>query len=333
MKSLWKFYSNFWLRNVSVIILLLSVFTFVASVDKSDRSLTEIWEELVPSFFIVYGCILISNILLIKRYMITKRYNIFLPLFTIYWIVVLIGTGLLNMLIDGFDSWLSEILNTIFLMFLGSGTYFIHLWVFNDITVREKRLVNTVAELDFLKMQLNPHFLLNAMNNLYGEALTNPRETPERILQLSHLLRYQLEATKREFVSLDQEIEFLKEYFNYYKFRTNDLVVDIKYEGDIEKFQVPPLLYFSLVENAIKFALQTEFPFIKLRGYARDNHLLFELENSCLPDEMLQKGTGVGLLNLERRLEVSQLRYKFTKNKSKYYYKTTLELWELPTSV
>ncbi|MCC9041437.1 histidine kinase [Myroides sp. M-43] len=333
MKSLWRFYSNIWVRNVLVIILLFCVFTFASSVDKSDRSLTDIWEELLPSFFIVYGCVLFSNIILIKNYLITKRYNIFLPLMLSYWTAVIIGTGFLNMYTGDFDSWLIEIVNVIFLAFLGTGTYFIHLWVLNDITVREKRLVSTVAELDFLKMQLNPHFLLNAMNNLYGEALTNPSETPERILQLSLLLRYQLEATKKEWVALDQEIEFLNEYFNYYKFRTNDLIVDIKYEGKVNSIKVPPLLYFSLVENAIKFALQSDSPCIKLRGKVHNNHLYFELENNCLPDEMVQKGTGLGLINLERRLEVSQLKYKFKKSKSKYHYKTTLELWDLPTNV
>lgn len=333
MKSLWKFYSNFWVRNVVVIILLISVFTFAVSVDKRDLSLSEIWEEVLPSIFIVYGCILISNLLLIKKYLITKRYNIFLPLMLCYWSAAIIGTAFLNMQKGDFDSWLIESVNIIFLAFLGTGTYFIHLWLLNDITVREKHLINTVAELDFLKMQLNPHFLLNAMNNLYGEALTNPSETPERILQLSLLLRYQLEATKKEFVTLYQEIEFLNEYFNYYKFRTNDLAVDVRFEGEIDKHKVPPLLYFSLVENAVKFALQTDSPYIKLKGKVQGNHLYFELENNCLPDELLQKGTGLGLINLERRLEVSQLKYKLKKNKSKYHYKTTLEIWELPTNV
>lgn len=333
MKSLWKIYSNFWVRNVVVIILLLCVFTFVASVDKRDRSLVDIWSELLLPFFVIYGCIMFSNIILIKRYLITKRYSVFLPLFISYWIIVLVGTGFLNKVSGDFESWLSEVLNTIFLMFLGTGTYFIHLWVLNDITVREKRLVNTEAELDFLKMQLNPHFLLNAMNNLYGESLSNPEETPERILQLSMLLRYQLEATKKEFIGLDQEIEFLKQYFNYYKFRTNQIVIDIVYEGSTENYKVPPLLYFSLVENAVKFAIQTEYPYIKLRGNIVDDHLFFELENSCLSDELIQTGTGLGLINLERRLEVSKLKYKFGKYKTKNYYKTTLELWELPTNV
>ncbi|MVX35717.1 sensor histidine kinase [Myroides sp. LoEW2-1] len=333
MKSLWKIYSNFWLRNVMVVLILLSIFTFAASVDRGDRTLPEIWKELLPTFFIIYGAIMGSNIILIKRYVMTKQYDKFFPLASFYWATVVIGIAYMNMLTGDFDSWLIEIVNILFFAFLGTGAYFIHLWIFNDITVREKRLVSTVAELDFLKMQLNPHFLLNAMNNLYGEALTNPSETPERILQLSHLLRYQLEATKKEFISLEQEIDFLKEYFNYYKFRSNNLIVDIAYEGDISKYKVPPLLYFSLVENAIKFALQTEEPFIKLRGTEKNNHLFFEIENSCLADELIQTGTGVGIKNLERRLEVSKLKYKFTRTKSKNYYKTKLELWELPINV
>jgi LytS/YehU family sensor histidine kinase len=270
---------------------------------------------------------------MVKRYLINKRYEVYFPFALIYWIIVIIICGKVAQIYEEFVSWPIETFNVLFIGFLGTGTYFIHLWAFNDITVREKRLINTVAELDFLKMQLNPHFLLNALNNLYGEALTAPDETPERILQLSLLLRYQLEATKKEFVDLLQEIEFIKEYFNYYKFRSNKLAIDVAYEGDLEGYQVPPLLFFSLVENAIKFSLQTDAPYIRLRGTQNNNHLYFEIENSCLPDEQIQHGTGLGLINLERRLEVSNLKYKFTKEKSKNKYKTQLELWNLPTNV
>ncbi|MEC4113974.1 sensor histidine kinase [Myroides pelagicus] len=330
MKVLGKIYSNFWFRNIVVIVLLVCVFTFAASADKRERTLSQIWIELLPDFFIIYGAIIVSNLTMIKRYVITKQYDKFFPLAFCYWTGVIIGKGYVNMRTHDFDSWLIETVNVLFFAFLGTGAYFIHLWTFNDITVREKRLVSTVAELDFLKMQLNPHFLLNAMNNLYGEALTNPNETPERILQLSHLLRYQLEATKKEFVDVKDEIEFLNEYFNYYKFRSNNLIVDIDYKGVVGKFKIPPLMYFSLVENAIKFSLQTDNPYVKLRCYERNNRLFFEIENSCLSDELVQNGTGVGIKNLERRLEVTKLPYKFIRNKTKNYYKTKLELWELP---
>ncbi|MDM1348468.1 histidine kinase [Myroides marinus] len=329
-----KWYANYWIRNVTTVFFLVSIFTYANYVNtEGERTMVGALIDMLPTFCLVYFFISVHNICMVKRYLLTKRYEVYFSLAVVFWSIVIVVCGKLAQVYDEFVSWPIEVVNVLFLGFLGMGAYFIHLWIFNDITVREKRLVNTEAELDFLKMQLNPHFLLNAMNNLYGEALTNPSETPERILQLSLLLRYQLEATKKEFITLDQEIEFLKEYFNYYKFRTNSLVVDIKYDGDTGNYKVPPLLYFSLVENAVKFAIQTEFPYIKLRGNIVEGHLYFELENSCLSDELIQKGTGLGLINLERRLEVSSLKYRFEKNKTKNYYKTTLELWELPTNV
>lgn len=328
-----KWYSNFWIRNGFVMFFLLCIFTVAQFVDRGERTLFDILKELLPVFCIMYVFICLNNVFLVKRYLIVKRYEIFFLLALFYWFTVIVVCVLISRFLGNFVSLVVVIVNVLFMGFLGTGTYFIHLWIFNDITVREKILVNTVAELDFLKLQLNPHFLLNAMNNLYGESLTRPEETPERILQLSHLLRYQLEATKKEFVSLEQEIDFIKEYFNYYKFRSNNLIVDIEYEGNLKKYQVPPLLYFSLVENAIKFSLQTDTPFVRLRGTELDNHLFFEIENSCLPNEFLQKGTGLGVKNLERRLEVSGLKYAFTKSKTKVNYKTKLELWDLPTNV
>ncbi|MDR0227802.1 MAG: histidine kinase [Flavobacteriaceae bacterium] len=329
-----KWYANYWIRNIITISFLICVFGYAHYVSKDgDKTVGGVLIDLLPTFFLLYFVISIHNVCMVKRYLINKRYEVYFPFALIYWIIVIIICGKVAQIYEEFVSWPIETFNVLFIGFLGTGTYFIHLWAFNDITVREKRLINTVAELDFLKMQLNPHFLLNALNNLYGEALTAPDETPERILQLSLLLRYQLEATKKEFVDLLQEIEFIKEYFNYYKFRSNKLAIDVAYEGDLEGYQVPPLLFFSLVENAIKFSLQTDAPYIRLRGTQNNNHLYFEIENSCLPDEQIQHGTGLGLINLERRLEVSNLKYKFTKEKSKNKYKTQLELWNLPTNV
>jgi len=233
-----------------------------------------------------------------------------------------------------FKSLILEVTNTLFFTILGTGTYFIHQWAFQNITLRERQLANTVAELEFLKMQLNPHFLLNAMNNLYGEALTNPDDTPNRILQLSHLFRYQIEASKKEVVRLGLEIDFVNEYLDYYKFTSDSLVVELTYEGDLEEYQVPPLLFFSLVENAVKFSLQTERPLIKIKWKEEEKgKIYFEIINSCLPKDKQKAGTGLGLINLKRRLEVSGVQARFMVEEQKNLYKAKLTLWELNTAV
>ncbi|WP_010252913.1 sensor histidine kinase [Myroides injenensis] len=335
MKSIWKIYSNFWFRNLAIILLLWSIFTFAIYVDKGDKGLFLIWSELFLPFVMMYSFLLAFNRLLIERYLLTKRYGLFFLTSILFWSFVVFVSSSLSKLTGNFHSYVLEAFNDLFFGFMGAGAYFIHLWIYNNITARERKLVSTEVELDFLKMQLNPHFLLNAMNNLYGEALTNPKDTPDRILELSNLLRYQLGATKREWVDVREEIEFIEEYLNYYKFRSNKLYIETVYSGNFYGVQVPPLLFFSLVENAVKFCLESETPSIFIRWtYTKKGLLRFEVDNSCIGETYQKKGTRVGILNLERRLEVCKFKYKFENYRIlDNSYKAILELWELPTNV
>ena len=143
----------------------------------------------------------------------------------------------------------------------GMFIYFIHIVITKKISQSDKDIMNFKSELLFLKQQLNPHFLLNAMNNLYGESLSEPDKLPDRILNLSDLLRYQIEATKKDFVFANEEIDFIRKYIEYYKFRNERLIVTQNCEGPFENFEIPPLFFLPLVENAVKFSAETQEPF------------------------------------------------------------------------
>ncbi|WP_413512008.1 sensor histidine kinase [Myroides odoratus] len=330
---MWRWYSNIWYRNIFGLLTLCLIFGFLQYTGLGNKSIKEVLVEMIPAIALIYFLIYINNVYIIKRFLLTKKYDSFLLWFLIYLVFGVFCLSQYALYIGEFKSLIIEVINTLFFTILGTGTYFIHQWAFQNITLRERKLANTVAELEFLKMQLNPHFLLNAMNNLYGEALTNPSDTPNRILQLSHLFRYQIEASKKEEVRLELEIDFVNEYLDYYKFTSDSLVVDIAYQGDLEAYNVPPLLFFSLVENAVKFSLQTENPFIALHWKEENGKVYFEITNSCLPKDRQRKGTGLGLSNLQRRLEVSQVQAKFKVEECKNIYKAKLILWGLNTNV
>lgn len=330
---MWRWYSNIWFRNIFGLLTLCLVFGFIRYTSLDDKTAQEIFREMIPALVLIYFLIYINNVFIIKRFLLTKKYESFLLWFAVYLVLSVFCLIQYTQYVGVFKSVILEIVNVLFFSILGTGTYFIHQWAFQNITLRERQLANTVAELEFLKLQLNPHFLLNAMNNLYGEALTNPSDTPNRILQLSQLFRYQIEASKKEEVELGLEIDFVQEYVDYYKFTSDSLVVEMKYYGDLEKYRVPPLLFFSLVENAIKFSLQTEQPFISIIWKEKQGRVYFEITNSCLPKEKQRKGTGLGLSNLQRRLEVSQIKAKFEVEECKQIYKAKLILWELNTNV
>jgi len=330
---MWRWYSNIWYRNIFGLLTLCLIFGFIQYTSLGNKSIREILVEMVPAIALIYALIYVNNVFIIKRFLLTKKYESFLLWFFVYLVFGVFCLSQYALYVGEFKSLILEITNTLFFTILGTGTYFIHQWAFQNITLRERKLANTVAELEFLKMQLNPHFLLNAMNNLYGEALTNPTDTPSRILQLSHLFRYQIEASKKEEVHLDLEIDFVNEYLDYYKFTSDSLVVEIDYSGDLEAYFVPPLLFFSLVENAVKFSLQTEDPYILIRWKEEEGIIFFEITNSCLPKDRQKQGTGLGLSNLRRRLEVSGIQSRFTVEEQKNRYKAKLTLWGLNTSV
>ncbi|WP_233266098.1 sensor histidine kinase [Myroides fluvii] len=330
---MWRWYSNIWYRNIFGLLTLCLIFGFIQYTSLGDKTIREVLVEMVPAIALIYCLLYVNNVFIIKRFLLTKKYDSFLLWFIVYLVFGVFCLSQYAIYVGEFKSLILEITNTLFFTILGTGTYFIHQWAFQNITLRERKLANTVAELDFLKMQLNPHFLLNAMNNLYGEALTNPSDTPSRILQLSHLFRYQIEASKKEEVRLELEIDFVNEYLDYYIFTSDSLVVDIEYHGELELYSVPPLLFFSLVENAVKFSLQTEKPSISIKWKEEGGKIYFEIINSCLPIEKQKQGTGLGLNNLKRRLEVSGIHARFEVEDQKNRYKSKLTLWGLNTNV
>jgi Putative regulator of cell autolysis len=117
------------------------------------------------------------------------------------------------------------------------------------------KLENSVkeSELQFLKYQINPHFLFNNMNNLYAHAIENSSKTPEIILEFSAVLRYMLYECKARFVALEKEIEQLKNYINLNTLQIEGSgKVDYTINGMESGFQIAPLILMVFIENAFK---------------------------------------------------------------------------------
>jgi two-component system LytT family sensor kinase len=158
-------------------------------------------------------------------------------------------------------------------------------------------------ELAYLKAQLNPHFLFNSMNNLYGLALTEPESTPDAILMLSQLMRYMLYESNADRVSLTQEVNYLNSYIALEKLRYEGAVhVDFTIEGDIEGLQIAPLLLICFVENAFKHGTVSnpDQP-VQLHLAVRAGHLTFTTRNQIVAKNKDLAG-GVGLPSVRRRL-------------------------------
>lgn len=175
---------------------------------------------------------------------------------------------------------------------------------------KEAELGRTAAELQNLKNQISPHFLLNTLNNIYALTAINSEKAQEAILSLSRMLRYLLYENQSSTVPLSKEAEFLSTYIKLMQLRVaRD--VDIRYDVDIpreEDPQVAPLIFISLVENAFKHGISpTGSCFIHIRlTVDSDNGLLtFSVSNSNHPKSRNDRsGSGIGLQQVSRRLSL-----------------------------
>mgnify|MGYP006176424597 CR=1 FL=1 len=120
-------------------------------------------------------------------------------------------------------------------------------------------------QLNSLKGQLNPHFLFNTLNNLYGLTVRKDNLAPELILNLSDIMSYTLYESNTEIVRLEKELDFIKNYIALEKMRYADETnIQVMIEGQTAGLFVAPLLTFTFIENAFKHGLKTKNAFVKL---------------------------------------------------------------------
>lgn len=217
---------------------------------------------------------------------------------------------------------------SIFLIYVvGLGFYYVHKNILERNLLFQSKLIERDDEIRHLKAQLNPHFLFNALNNLYGTALTEPSETPEKILELSDLLRYQIESSKKETVSLEEEIQFITKYLNYEQARIAKLSISFDLEVANPQIQLSPMLFMPFIENAIKYCSQTEKPFLTITMEADKKQLKFRIVNNFNSDRRKFQGTNTGISNTKKRLDLMyNNRHKLLINETKDRYTVDLTL-------
>ncbi|MEL6536171.1 MAG: histidine kinase [Bacteroidota bacterium] len=163
------------------------------------------------------------------------------------------------------------------------------------------------SELAYLKSQVNPHFLFNTLNNIYGLARKQSPDTEDAILKLSGMMRYMLYETNVEVVPLSREVQQLQDYLSLQSLRyKQEGVATLSVVGDIERVQITPLLLVPLVENGFKHGRFSQpGDCLRLSLQVEDNELIFQTENPIAPKtEQKDAVGGVGLDNIRRRLDI-----------------------------
>lgn len=232
---------------------------------------------------------------------------------------------------DGFATFINTFSGILTICFVTAGSaamsLFTH-WLRYNLRIDELESTTLESELKFLKNQINPHFLFNMLNNANVLIKRNPVEASEVLFKLEDLLRYQINDSSRERVSLASDIRFLNDYLNLEKIRRDQFQFTMEQEGDVDSIWIQPLLFIPFVENAVKHSFDSEHPSsVHVTFSVNDDELNFRCENTKPAVANKSKVGGIGLANIQRRLGLLYPeRYKLEQREDENQYVVHLSL-------
>jgi len=332
-KQILKFLKSRLFRNIIFWVLVL------LQVDDSATKYAYSPEWYYLFIFITTGMVAVltyvNNLILIPKFLAKGQYAVYIPIiFSFVFLFTLAYTGVLKEIrlhfpkmnlrqvslfklpanndLTGVDF---SMATTTFLSYFGGWIIvFTMIWYINDHSKKDKEIADakkrqTETELNFLKSQLNPHFLFNTLNNLYGLALKNSDKTPDTILKLSSILRYLLYESNTALVSFDKEKEIMQAYIDLELLRLSN-ASNMSFEISADKtYQIPPLLWLAVLENVFKHSTRviTDQPFIDYRFIIEQDILTIYSKNNCKTNTQKNEHDepgGIGLYNLRKRLYI-----------------------------
>jgi hypothetical protein len=181
-----------------------------------------------------------------------------------------------------------------------------------QLRVVEKQLVRSKADLQFLRSQINPHFLFNTLNTLYGTALQeNANRTAEGIQRLGDMMRFMLEENNLDLIPMDKEIDYLNNYITLQKLRTQSspgILIEDHINEQHCNHRIAPMLLIPLVENAFKHGISlNERSWIIIRLSCTEKEIVFEVRNSMhakTSSDPEKERSGIGFKNVVERLKL-----------------------------
>ena len=198
-----------------------------------------------------------------------------------------------------------NVLYAIWFSIISSMLFFTQTWYDQKQQVKNIEINQLQTELKYLRLQVNPHFLFNGLNTIYGNIDPQNKEARDILVQFSDLLRYNLYDADTDLVDLEKETDYLENYVALQRARTDkNLFVDLAIDVEDPAVKVAPLLFIPFVENAFKFVSRRDNSENKIKIHLRQKgkRIFFECENTYeLPEE--NQG-GIGLNNVKRRLEL-----------------------------
>lgn len=163
------------------------------------------------------------------------------------------------------------------------------------------------TELQLLKNQINPHFLFNALNNVYSLTYTQSEKAPDSILKLSEMLRYVIEDCSKEHVTLVSEVDYILNLIEFYKLKIpGKRNIQFVHEVDHPNISIAPMLFLPFIENSFKFSRieEDKSGFIDILLKETGGRVIFDITNSIFMERKIMHGSQKGISNVSKRLEI-----------------------------
>ncbi len=203
---------------------------------------------------------------------------------------------------------LRDIINLAIFAAVGTALVLAQRWQHNEQARHDAEAARTEAELKTLRNQINPHFLLNTLNNIYALTAFDAPKAQEAIQELAKLLRHLLYDNDQPTVPIEEEIAFLQHYINLMKIRLPQSVkVETHFNIADPQQRIAPMIFISLIENAFKHGVSPTIPsFIDIHIEATKQHIICDISNSYHPKTASDhSGHGIGLQQVQQRLDLS----------------------------
>jgi two-component system, LytTR family, sensor histidine kinase AlgZ len=310
-----------------------------------ERELSELLKDASFHVFSMMAVAYLNYFYFFPRFLIHKNLGRYLLEFTVPFAVLLTGIIYVKRYIaDGYTHKLgfmyserftiNMVWSTLSLVLFVAMLRFVEDWF--ELEAKKKEIENEklIAELRFLKAQINPHFLFNTLNNLYSLAFINSPNTTVVIDKLSQMMRYMIYDSNHPKVSLNKEVEYMQNYISLEKLRLNNEVpISFKIIGNTEGVQIVPLILITFLENAFKHGISNNAKdaWINITLELSGKACVYTVENSKLSaqDEKTKEKSGIGLQNVQRRLELSypnQFDLEVEDNEKHYLIQLNLDL-------
>lgn len=265
-------------------------------------------------------CVLLNNYLLLPIFF-KKSLLLFVyvPLFLVlgwllgastHFLYSIVGlTEFREIIKDGSQSGVAKLITNCISIFCISSLFVIKNAMAYKNQLQELEKEKKTAELNALRVSVNPHFLFNSLNGLYALSLDKSDMTPYYITKLSDVLRYVIYQNSKEYVMLDREISFIADYIELQKIRLKDNV-DITFEviGTAYHIEIIPVVFIFFIENAFKHGMRdsTNKNFIHISIQATNTSILFICENNLGVHDIIKndENSGFGLSNVKNRLNL-----------------------------